>query len=90
MSGATHDGGEDSSGSVIAGEASLAHSGAIVDHKGGYIVVTHCEVVGCRLLYLHREPDTLATVHWVQKISLLSLMTQLTCRPRAPALPSVE
>merc|ERR1711863_246879 len=41
MSGATDDGGEDSSGSVISGESSLAHAGAIVNNKSGNILVTH-------------------------------------------------
>merc|ERR1712131_108797 len=40
--GATDDGREDGAGSVISGEASLAHSGSIVnDQRGGLLVVTH-------------------------------------------------
>ena len=35
------DGREDSSGRVVTGEPSLAHAGAIVDHKRGNVVVTH-------------------------------------------------
>merc|ERR1712242_406048 len=45
VAGATDDGGEDSSGSVISGESSLAHAGAIVNNKSGNILVTHCDVL---------------------------------------------
>merc|ERR1740116_319463 len=41
VSRATNNGGEDSSGSVISGEAGLAHAGAIVNHKSGHIFITH-------------------------------------------------
>merc|ERR1712105_215244 len=41
MTGATYDGGEHSSGSVISGETGLDHAGAIVDHQRGSVVVTH-------------------------------------------------
>merc|ERR1712186_270146 len=41
MTGAANDGGEDSSGGVISGEASLAHAGAVVDDQGSNIIVTH-------------------------------------------------
>merc|ERR1712223_605971 len=41
VTGAANDGGEDSSGGVIAGEASLAHAGAVVDDQGSNIIVTH-------------------------------------------------
>merc|ERR1711971_801690 len=41
VAGATDDGGEDSSGSVISGESSLAHAGAIVTDKSSNILVTH-------------------------------------------------
>ena len=38
----TDDGGEDGSGSVVAGESGLDHSGAIVDdQRGGFLVVAH-------------------------------------------------
>ena len=37
----SYNGGEDGSGCVIPSEASLAHSRAIVYHKGGNVVVTH-------------------------------------------------
>merc|ERR1719150_2712404 len=39
--GAANDGGEDSSGSVISGEASLAHARAIVNNEGSNVFVTH-------------------------------------------------
>ena len=41
MAGASNNGGEDSSGSVITGETSLAHAGAIVDNEGSNVFVTH-------------------------------------------------
>merc|ERR1712176_105956 len=41
VAGAADDGGEDSSGSVISGESSLAHAGAIVNNKSGNVLVTH-------------------------------------------------
>merc|ERR550534_3049832 len=42
MTGTTDDGWEDGSGSVVAGEASLDHSGAIVDdQRCGFFVVAH-------------------------------------------------
>ncbi len=41
MTGATNNGGEDSSGSVISCETGLAHSGAIVNDKSGSVFVTH-------------------------------------------------
>ena len=41
MTGATNNGGEDSPGGVITGEAGLAHAGAIVDDKSGNVLVTH-------------------------------------------------
>ena len=41
MPGASNDGGEDGTGCVISGEASLAHAGAIVYYQSGNIVVTH-------------------------------------------------
>ena len=37
----TDNGREYSSGRVVSGEPSLAHAGAIVDHEGGNVVVTH-------------------------------------------------
>ena len=43
--GAAHDGREDSPGGVIAGETSLAHAGAIVNHQRRNFVVTHVEGV---------------------------------------------
>jgi hypothetical protein len=40
--GAAHDGGEDSTGSVVAGEASLAHAGAVVDYECLYVfIISH-------------------------------------------------
>merc|ERR1712045_814758 len=44
VAGTADDGGEDGSGSVISGESSLAHAGAIVNNKSGNILVTHCDV----------------------------------------------
>ncbi|KAE8746209.1 hypothetical protein FOCC_FOCC007081 [Frankliniella occidentalis] len=41
VTGATDDGGEDGAGSVVTGEAGLAHAGAIVDYESSNIVVTH-------------------------------------------------
>ena len=41
MPGASNDGGEDSPGGVVTGEAGLAHAGAIVDDKSGNVLVTH-------------------------------------------------
>merc|ERR1712020_250019 len=41
VAGAAHNGGEDSSGSVISGESSLAHAGAIVNNKSSNVLVTH-------------------------------------------------
>ena len=41
MPGASNDGGEDGPGSVITGEAGLAHAGAIVDDKSSNVLVTH-------------------------------------------------
>merc|ERR1712046_215166 len=38
VAGAAHDGGEDSSGSVISGESSLAHAGAIVNNKSSNVL----------------------------------------------------
>merc|ERR1719192_3107865 len=49
VAGTADDGGEDCSGSVISGEASLAHAGAIVNHQGSNVFVTHLE-----LLYLYK------------------------------------
>jgi len=43
VTGATDDGWEDSSGSVIAGEPGLAHTGPIVHHQRSNVVVTHIE-----------------------------------------------
>merc|ERR1719173_305463 len=39
--GAAHDGGEDSPGGIVSGEAGLAHAGAIVNHQSGNVFVTH-------------------------------------------------
>merc|ERR1740131_131526 len=41
VTGTTNDGGEDSSGSVISSESSLAHAGAIVNDQGSNVFVTH-------------------------------------------------
>merc|ERR1719471_2160627 len=44
VAGTADDGGEDSSGSVISGEASLAHAGAIVNNEGSNVFVTHLDL----------------------------------------------
>merc|ERR1712099_212075 len=41
VAGASNNGGEDSSGSVITGETSLAHAGAIVNDQSSNVFVTH-------------------------------------------------
>merc|ERR1712110_573846 len=41
VAGTADNGGEDSSGSVISGESSLAHAGAIVTNQGSNVLVTH-------------------------------------------------
>jgi len=43
MSGASDDGGEDSSGSIISSETGFAHTGSIVYDKSGNILVTHID-----------------------------------------------
>ena len=43
MPGASNDGGEDSPGGVVTGEAGLAHAGAIVTDQSGNVLVTHLE-----------------------------------------------
>lgn len=45
VTGSSNDGGEHSSWGVIPSEAGLAHSGAIVDYKRGYVVVTHVDIL---------------------------------------------
>lgn len=46
MTGSADDGWEDGTGSVISGETSLAHTGAVVDHQSCYIIVTHFADLG--------------------------------------------
>jgi hypothetical protein len=41
MTWSADDGWKDGTGSVISGETSLAHTGAVVDNQSCYIVVTH-------------------------------------------------
>merc|ERR1719431_2013609 len=41
VTGTANNGGEDGAGSVISGEPSLAHAGAIVDNQGSNVLVTH-------------------------------------------------
>merc|ERR1740137_418995 len=41
VAGTSNNGWEDSAGSVISGESSLAHAGAIVTDKSSYVFVTH-------------------------------------------------
>merc|ERR1712153_175682 len=45
VAGTSNNGWEDSAGSVISGESSLAHAGAIVTDKSSYVFVTHDEIV---------------------------------------------
>jgi hypothetical protein len=45
VAGATNDGGEDGTGSIVAGKASLAHAGAVVDNQSGNLIVTHLGTV---------------------------------------------
>merc|ERR1712156_1050068 len=40
----SNNGGEDSSGSVISSETSLAHAGSIVNNKSSNVLVTHVEI----------------------------------------------
>ncbi|MCQ9140718.1 hypothetical protein MZE11_19290 [Bacillus amyloliquefaciens] len=47
MTWATHDGWEDGTRRVIAGETGLAHAGAIVDYERSNIIVAHFEVCIC-------------------------------------------
>merc|ERR1712029_883435 len=60
VSWAADNGGEDSSGSVISGESSLAHAGAIVNNKSSNVFVTHdeCQVIILRTLSVN-SPCTL-------------------------------
>merc|ERR1711944_261017 len=44
VTGASNNGGEDSTGSVVTGEASFAHTGPIVYDKGSYVFVTHVDL----------------------------------------------
>ena len=44
MTGASDDGWEHGSWSIVSGETGFAHAGAIVYYESGYVVVTH---VGC-------------------------------------------
>ena len=41
MSGASHDGREHGSGSVISGKSGFTHTGSIVDYKSSYVFITH-------------------------------------------------
>ena len=41
---ASNNGGEDSPGSVITGETSLAHAGSIVNDKSSSVFVAHLEI----------------------------------------------
>merc|ERR1712140_16218 len=45
VAGTADNGGEDSSGSVISSESSLAHAGAIVNNQGSNVLVTHLDVL---------------------------------------------
>jgi hypothetical protein len=41
MAGTTYNGGEDGTGSIITGETSLAHAGAIINDQSSNLIVTH-------------------------------------------------
>ena len=43
VTGTADDGGEDGPGGVVAGEASLAHAGAVVNDQSSNFIVTHVE-----------------------------------------------
>merc|ERR1712054_483805 len=43
VAGTANNGGEDSSGSIISSETSLAHAGSIVNNKSSNVLVTHVE-----------------------------------------------
>jgi hypothetical protein len=47
---AANDGGEDGAGRVVAGEASLAHAGAVVHHESRDLIISHgcLESVVCK------------------------------------------
>merc|ERR1712106_1087372 len=47
VAGASNNGGEDGTWSIISGETSLAHAGAIVANKSSYVLVTHLWFVLC-------------------------------------------
>ena len=49
VTGATDNGGEDGTGSIISSESGLAHTGSIVNHKSLNFVVTHFVLVVCSL-----------------------------------------
>merc|ERR1719413_20120 len=44
VAGTANNGGEDSSGSIISSETSLAHAGSIVNNKSSNVLVTHVEI----------------------------------------------
>ena len=49
MTGASYDGGEHGSGSIVSRKSGLAHTGAVVNDKGAYfIVVTHVGSFGLK------------------------------------------
>ena len=53
---AANDRGEDGARGVVAGEAGLAHAGAVVDHEGLDFIVSHCVVgVGVGELSARRQ-----------------------------------
>jgi len=43
VTGATHDRGEDGTGSIVSGESSLAKTGSVVHNEGRYVVVAHVD-----------------------------------------------
>ena len=43
VTGAAHDGREDSTGSIVSGETGLAHTGSVVDNQRSNFVFCHCD-----------------------------------------------
>merc|ERR1712038_2254866 len=45
VTGSTNDGWKDSTWGIVSGESGFAHTGAIVNNKSGYFVVTHIDIL---------------------------------------------
>jgi hypothetical protein len=54
VTGTANDGWENSSGSIVSGESSFAHAGAIVNDQGSYFIVTHFENFVLSRCVVHR------------------------------------